>query len=213
MSDATSSLPPIEFYFDLMSPYGYLGATQIERVAAANGRSIDWKPVLIGVTILKIMGLPPVPKTPLKGAYSHTDAIRVAKLLGVPFKHHGLQGVNSLAAMRAFVWLKQKDSALAVAFAKRIYERLWMRSEDITPPEAVADEAVALGVNRSEILAAIASQDVKDTLAKSVEDAIAKGVFGVPFVIADGESFWGGDRASMLDHWLKHHSWEPSSHK
>jgi 2-hydroxychromene-2-carboxylate isomerase len=200
---------PIELYFDLISPYGYLGVSQVERVAAAHGRAIDWCPVLIGVTILKIMGMKPLPQTPIKGPYLNADAIRVAKMLGVPFKHHGLQGVSSLSAMRAFVWLKARDPALAVAFAKRIYERLWVRSMDITSVQAVADEAVALGLNRDDILGALASDDVKAALQSAVELAIAKGVFGVPFFIADGESFWGGDRAPMLDHWLKHHTWAP----
>ena len=75
--------------------------------------------------------------------------------------------------------------------------------------QAVADEAVALGLNRDDILVALASDDVKAALQSAVELAIAKGVFGVPFFIADGESFWGGDRAPMLDHWLKHHTWAP----
>ena len=155
------------------------------------------------------MGMKPLPQTPIKGPYLNADAVRVAKMLGVPFKHHGLQGVSSLSAMRAFVWLKARDPALAVAFAKQIYERLWVRSLDITSPQAVADEAATLGLARNETIAAIASYEVKAALQSAVEMAIGKGVFGVPFFIADGESFWGGDRAPMLDHWLKHHAWEP----
>ena len=199
----------IAFYFDLVSPYGYLGIGPIERVAAAHGRSVDWCPVLIGITILKIMGMKPLPQTPIKGPYLHTDAIRLARLQGVPFRHHDLQGVSSLAAMRAFVWIKGQDPALAVRFAKRVYERLWVRGQDITSAQAVAEEAAALGLDPDATLAAVASPEIKEALAAAVEDAIHKGVFGVPFVIADGESFWGGDRAPMLDHWLQHHTWEP----
>lgn len=61
-------------------------------------------------------------------------------------------GVSSLTAMRAFVWLKARAPALAVAFAKRIFERLWVRGMDITSVQAVADEAVALGLHRDDIL-------------------------------------------------------------
>jgi 2-hydroxychromene-2-carboxylate isomerase len=200
---------PVEFYFDLVSPYGYLGVSQVERVAAANGRSLDWRPVLIGVTILKIMGMKPLPQTPLKGPYLNADAIRRAKLLGIPFKHHSLQGVSSLSAMRTFVWIKRQNPDLAVAFAKRIYDRLWVRSQDITSPKDVAEEAAALGLSADNVLAAMASPEIKLALQSEVDHAIGKGVFGVPFVIADGESFWGGDRTPMLDYWLKHHSWEP----
>ena len=48
---------PIEFYFDPISPYGYLATTQIEAIAARHGRVVDWKPVLLGITVMKVMGL------------------------------------------------------------------------------------------------------------------------------------------------------------
>ena len=34
-----------------------------------------------------------------------------------------------------------------------------------------------------------------------------RGVFGSPFVFADGEPFWGADRFEMLDRWLSRGGW------
>ena len=203
-------LTPIEFYFDFISPYGYLGSTQIEAVAARHAREADWRPVLIGITILKVMGMKPLPEIPLKGAYLARDAPRMAKLLGVPFRQHGLRGHNSVAASRAFLWLKARDAALAKRFARRIYSRLWVEGRDITAPEASAEEAQALGVDRDDLLAAIASPREKQALKEAVDAAIAKGVFGVPYFIVDGEPIWGVDRLWMLEHWLAHGSWDPA---
>ena len=124
-------MAPIEFYFDFISPYGYLGSTQVEALAARYGRTVDWKPVLLGITVMKVMGLKPLPETPLKKDYILIDKPRMATLLGVPLVEHGLKGVNSLAASRAFLWLKAQDPALAVRFAHRIYERLWVQGKDI----------------------------------------------------------------------------------
>lgn len=202
-------MAPIEFYFDFISPYGYLGSTQVEALAARYGRTVDWKPVLLGITVMKVMGLKPLPETPLKKDYILVDKPRMAKLLGVPLVEHGLKGVNSLAASRAFLWLKAQDPALAVRFAHRIYERLWVQGRDITPAEAVADEGVALGVDRAALLAAIESPEMKAALKEAVDAAIAKGVFGVPTFIADGEPLWGVDRLWMLEHWLKRGNWSP----
>ena len=39
----------IAFYFDFSSPYGYLASTQIEDLAARHGRTVDWRPILLGV--------------------------------------------------------------------------------------------------------------------------------------------------------------------
>jgi 2-hydroxychromene-2-carboxylate isomerase len=198
---------PIEFYFDFISPYGYLGSTQIDRLAARYGREVDWKPVLIGVTILKIMGMKPLPETPLKGEYLRHDLPRMAKLLGVPIQYHGLKGINSLAASRAYLWLKARDAALAKRFAQAVYASLWADAKDITSPDAVADIAARFGVDRTAVLAATLSEDMKLALKEAVDAAVARGVFGVPFFIVDGEPIWGGDRLWMVEHWLKHGSW------
>ena len=76
-------MAPIEFYFDFISPYGYLGSTQVEALAARYGRTVDWKPVLLGITVMKVMGLKPLPETPLKKDYILIDKPRMATLLGV----------------------------------------------------------------------------------------------------------------------------------
>jgi 2-hydroxychromene-2-carboxylate isomerase len=202
-------LVPIEFYFDFISPYGYLGATQVEALAARHGRSVDWKPVLLGITVLKVMGLKPLPETPLKKDYILADKPRMAQLLGVPMVEHGLKGVNSLAASRAFLWLKAQDPGLAVRFAHRMYRRLWVQGLDITASEAVADEGEVLGVDRAKLLAASGSEEMKQALKAAVDAAIAKGVFGVPTFIVDGEMLWGVDRLWMLEHWLRKGNWAP----
>ena len=198
---------PIAFYFDFMSPYGYFGSTQIEAMAAKHGRTVDWKPLLIGVTVLQVMGLKPLMQTPLKSDYIRHDKVRMAQLLDVPYVDHGLSGVQSVNALRAFLWLKGQDPTLAVEFAKRIYRRFWAEGIDITPAEVSAREVAALGGDAEAALAAMASAEMKQALKTEVQAAIELGVFGAPYFIADGEPFWGVDRLWMLDHWLTNHSW------
>ncbi len=199
---------PIAFYIDFISPYAYFGSTQIEALAARHGRSVDWRPVLLGITVLKIMGLKPLPDTPLKGPYLHDDAIRMARLFGVPFRHHGLTGINSVAALRAFLWLKAKNPELAKRYAERVFARLWVHGKDITAAEDCADAAVPLGIDAHSLKSAITTEAAKGALKTAVDEAIAQGVFGVPFFIVDGQRIWGGDRLWMLEHWLRHGSWD-----
>jgi len=198
---------PIDFYFDPISPFAYLGSVQIERLAARLGRQVEWKPVLIGITVLKVMGLKPVPETPLKGPYMSRDAVRLAEYFNVPFRHHGLKGINSLAALRAFAVLKQRDTDLARSLAQRIFERLWVRGLDITPADAVAEEAKPLGINTAALLRDIETDRAKDLLKQQVDAAIGAGVFGVPTFVVDGETIWGVDRMWMVEHWATRHAW------
>ena len=203
-------MQPILFYFDPISPFGYLGSVEIERLATRLGRRVEWRPVLIGITILKVMGLKPLPQTPLKGDYLRHDALRLAQFLDIPFRYHGLTGVNSVAALRAFVLLKESHEGLAKAFAQRIFDRLWVRGLDITSADAVVEEASTLGIDAKSLRKNIATDEAKDALRQQVDAAIHAGVFGVPYFVVDGESFWGVDRMWMIEHWAKHHSWQPT---
>ena len=72
---------PIDFYFDFISPYGYLASTQIEKIAAEHDREVMWRPFLLGVTVMNVMGLKPIMDTPLKSDYALIDRPRMAKLL------------------------------------------------------------------------------------------------------------------------------------
>jgi len=196
--------PPIVFWFDPLSPFAFIGSVEIERVAARHGRRVDWRPVLIGVTVLKVMGMRPLRDYPLKGPYLDRDLRRQAAYFDVPLRKHGLAGVNSLAACRAFLWIKRDDAALAKRFAQAIFARLWRRGEDIGSIDAVVAEAGALGVDAGALRPALAGDDLKQALQASVAEAMSQGVFGVPSFVADGELFWGNDHLWMLEHWLEH---------
>ena len=197
----------IEFYFDPISPFAYLGSIQIERIAARLDRSVEWKPVLIGVTILKVMGLKPLPETPLKGPYLKHDAVRLAEYFDVPFRYHGLTGINSLAALRAFVVLKERDAGLAKSLAQKIFSRLWVRGLNITGADDIAEEAKDLGIDVPALLRDIETDHAKDALKRQVDAAIQAGVFGVPYFVVDGEPIWGVDRMWMVEHWATRHAW------
>jgi 2-hydroxychromene-2-carboxylate isomerase len=208
----TMTKPSIDFYFDIFSPFAYIASTQIDALGARYGRSVNWRPVLVGVTVLKVMGMKPLREYPLKGAYLARDALRLAKIWGVPFKPHALNGHNSLNAMRGFAWLKETDPENAKRFAQAMFRRLWVDGQDITQAETCAQEARALGLDADALIRAIATREVKALLQAQVEHAIAQGVFGVPFVIADGEPFFGNDHFWMLERWLRDGEWKSPAH-
>jgi len=197
---------PIEFYFDFSSPYGYIASTRIDALAERHGRSVAWRPILLGV-VFKTTGMGPLPTVPLKGAYSLRDFERSARLYGVPFKMPVVFPFNAIVPSRMFYWLQRRDEGLARRFAQAAYHAAFPGQQDITKAETCADLAANLGVKREDALAGANDPAVKDRLRQEVEAAIAKGVFGSPFVIVDGEPFWGADRLDQIDRWLATGGW------
>jgi len=77
----------------------------------------------------------------------------------------------------------------------------------VTSAELVAALAEPIGVDRAELLAALADPAVKQRLRAETDAAIARGAFGSPFVVVDGEPFWGSDRLDQVDRWLATGGW------
>jgi 2-hydroxychromene-2-carboxylate isomerase len=71
----------------------------------------------------------------------------------------------------------------------------------------IGDVAKALGYDADTVVAAAQTDDVKAKLKAAVDDAMAKGVFGSPFFVVDGEPFWGADRLPMMEKWLAKGAW------
>jgi 2-hydroxychromene-2-carboxylate isomerase len=197
---------PIDFYFEFASPYGYLASTQIDALAGRHGRAVAWHPIMLGAAF-KETGARPLTQTPLKGPYLLHDVPRFARLLGVPLTLPPVMPMNSLAASRACLWLEEADPAQARRLAQSLLYAHWGEGRDLGAPEAVADVAVGLGIERDDLLAAVADQRIKDRLKEQTQAAIERGVFGSPFIFIDGEPFWGADRLPQIEAWLSKGSW------
>jgi 2-hydroxychromene-2-carboxylate isomerase len=197
---------PIDFYFEFASPYGYLASTRIDAIAARHGRTVSWHPIMLGAAF-KLTGAQPLVRTPLKGDYMMRDLPRFARLLGVPFKAPPVMPANSLAASRACIWLGQDDPAKAKALAQAILRAHWGEGREIARPDDVADVAEPLGIERAALLAAVADPAIKERLRQATQAAIERGVFGSPFVLVDGEAFWGADRLDQVERWLAAGGW------
>ena len=186
--------PPLDFYFDFSSPYGYLAAQKIEAVAARHGRGVTWRPMLLGAAF-KATGAAPLPQVPLKGEYSLHDFARSARFHDIPFKLPQPFPVSTVAACRAFYSVKDQKQALQLA--KALFKAYFVDGTNIGEPDNVLKVAASLGLSAN-----ISDQAVKDKTKAEVDAAVARGVFGSPYVVIDGEPFWGLDRFDQIERWL-----------
>ncbi len=193
---------PIEFWFDFSSPYGYLASHRIEALAKRHGRDVDWRPMLLGAAF-KVAGTAPLTEVPLKGDYSRRDFARSARFHGIAdFRMPSRFPIPTQAAARIVLWAKARDPAAAGRVAKALYRAYWVEDRDISNPDVAAAAAAEAGVDAAAARAVVDDPAWKDALRREVDTGIGKGVFGSPFVIVDGESFWGLDRFDQLDWFL-----------
>ncbi|MDM7946125.1 MAG: 2-hydroxychromene-2-carboxylate isomerase [Oceanibaculum nanhaiense] len=204
MSD--DAKPPVEFYFDFSSPYAYFASLRIDDVAKLYERSVVWKPIMLGV-VFKTTGATPLLDQPLKGEYAKRDLARTTRLLGVDFRLPSSFPFAAIAPSRLFYWLAQDDAARARAYAKAVFSTAFQESVAVNSPDAAADVAAKLGIDRGAALAACNDPEIKEKLRLANEEAVAIGVCGAPYFIVEGEPFWGNDRLDHLERWLATGGW------
>jgi 2-hydroxychromene-2-carboxylate isomerase len=197
---------PVDFYFEFSSPYGYIASRLADALEQRIGRPLAWHPFLLG-PVFKMTGQAPLVDIPMKGAYSRRDFERSARWHGVPYAHPAKFPIGTVAALRAFYWTHGRDAAQARRLAKALYSGFFAEGRDISAPATVLDIAQAAGIDRTALAAGIEDPALKELAKQRVEEAIARGVFGSPFFIVDGEPFWGVDRIPMMEDWIRRGGW------
>lgn len=195
-------LAAIDFYFDFSSPYGYLASELIDALGTRFGRQVKWHPVLLGAAFKATGATLPV-RQPLKSDYFLHDFARSARFHAVPFVQPMKFPLSTQHAARAFLWLGERDPLAARGLAHAIFRAYFTAGRDIDNIDTVLDIAASLGHTRAPLAEALSSVALKERLHIEVDRALARGVFGSPFFIVDGEAFWGVDRLPQLERWLE----------
>lgn len=194
-------MSPIEFFFDFSSPYACIASLQIEALAARHGRTVQFKPILLG-PVFKAVGGAPLTEIPAKRDYALRDFARSARHAGVPLRMPEPFPRPTVNTARATLWLQDTQHPAATAFIHAAFRALFVDNRDINDPATLVELATPLGIDPQALLAAVQDPAIKDRLKNTVEAALQRGVFGAPFMFVDGEPFWGNDRLPQLEHWL-----------
>lgn len=202
-----STLEPaaVRVYFDFVSPYSYLALVRLPELGRE--REIRWRPhpVVYGV-LLDAHGLVGPVERAAKRRYTFRDVQRAAALLDIPLAGPPAHPFRSLEALRTVCSFSDDDSLspsavldLTVALARAC----WGEGRDLTDPSvlaAVVQETFGPpGLDAEGLRARIEAPAVKDRLRRNTDEALERGVFGVPTFEYGDELFWGHDRLSHLE--------------
>ena len=146
---------------------------------------------------------PPQPKPgPRKSANSQNDLRHWSDVCGAPISPKGRDFVKvdtSLALRGALV---AKDEGRFAAYHHPMYAARWAEPRDISKPEVVRERLSAAGLDADAALARAESKELVERLEAATQEAISRGVFGVPTIFVGDEMFWGNDRFELVRHYL-----------
>ncbi len=193
---------PIQFYLDFSSPYSYIANEWLTALAARHGRPLQHRAILLGATFQVTQIQSPV-SYPLKREYSLHDFARSARFEGLPLMLPDVFPIATQNAARVFWWLHDtRGGEAAASWATAGLRALFTRNVALNDVAAMRDLATAQGLDADEAEAVWNDPQWKARLKRANDEAIAAGVFGVPYIVVDGEPFWGNDRKPQIERWL-----------
>ncbi|MBL8567524.1 MAG: 2-hydroxychromene-2-carboxylate isomerase [Phreatobacter sp.] len=195
------AMPVVDFLYEFASTYSYPAAMRIEAVAEAAGVAVRWRPFLLGPIFAEAgWTTSPFNLIPAKGRNMWRDLERTTAAMGLPFRRPDPFPQNSLLAARIATALP--DDGRRAAFSKEVYRAEFGEGLAISDPEVLGAILKRLGIEPAPLIVAAGSDQVKQVLRATTDDAKAKGLFGAPSIVtADGELFWGNDRVEQAVAW------------
>jgi len=186
----------MRFYFDYISSNAYLAWTQLPKLTAKYGVAIEPVPVLFA-GLLEAGGQLGPAEIPAKSVWMAKNNARKAALLGVPLKPPAFHPFNPLMSLR--VSSLQIDAADRQRLIDALFRAVWVHGLHVSEPAVVESVADEVGLAGAELVAAAQQPECKARLRTQTDDAIARGVFGVPSMEVGDELFWGYDDFPYLE--------------
>ena len=177
------------FYYDTNSPYAYLAAERVQEVLP----EAVWRPIAFGILLRETERVPWSLKPGREEQMA--DCERRAAERGLPpitWPKGWPADTWALGPLRAQVMAEEKG--LLVPFALACYRKMFVEGRSLAELNTVFDAARVAGVDPPEVRDRIAEPALKARLKAYTDEAIARGVVGVPTVAVGDELFWGDDR-------------------
>jgi 2-hydroxychromene-2-carboxylate isomerase len=189
----------LDFYFDYLSPYAFLASREIGELCERHGALLHFKPVLFAGLLNHWGQLGPAEIAP-KAQHVFKECLRHAILRGVEFrgpKHHPFRPLTALRVSLPEVAGDQQALVIETLFAFG-----WSKEGHLGGDAEIAGALDAVGLDGTAMVGRSSEPAIKQLLLESTEEAISRGVFGIPTMLIEDELFWGLDQLKYLDLYL-----------
>ena len=186
-------MPSADWYFDFISPFAYL---QSEQLAALGAHArLRYRPILFAGLLNANASKGPA-EIPAKRTFTYRFVTWQAKRMGIPIKFPPEHPFNPLALLRLAIACDCRPEAV-----QRIFRFVWRDGRLPDLPIEWAELVHEVGL--ADANTRIADPDVKAALRANTDEAIARGVFGVPTIAVGDALFWGVDATEMAVDYLR----------
>lgn len=188
----------IDYYFSTLSPYTYLAGERLEDISREHGATVTYKPVDISALFGRTGGVPPKDRHPARQAYRLQDLERQARKAGLPINlQPAFWPTNPAPSSYAIIAAQAAGDGDMGALVHSMTRACWAEGRNIAEDDVIRTCLEHAGFDPK--LADSGLLSGAERYTANLEEAVARGVFGAPFYITDGDQrFWGQDRLDDL---------------
>lgn len=192
-------MPHIDYFFATVSPFTYIAGTRLEEIAARHGATVTYKPLDPIALFARTGGVPPKERHPARQQLRLQELRRQAAKNGMAINlSPAFWPTNPAPSSYAFLAAQKAGGGDLGKLVAAFTSACWAGERNIAEDDVIADALAAAGFDPG-LARGMMLAEAED-YASNLEEAVARGVFGVPFYITDGdERFWGQDRLADLD--------------
>jgi len=192
----------IEYYLSVVSPWSYLGHRRFCDIAKENSAEILYLPIDSSILFAKTGGLALKDRSPQRKRYRMQELRRWRSRLELELNLEPQYfPTDSNLASRVIIGAIEAGHDVA-ELVYELMRTVWVREEDVSETSVVIGAIERSGGSADDLLAAANHSNVQDIIIENSEQAVSKGVFGVPSYVVGEEVFWGQDRLEFLDLFL-----------
>ena len=178
----------IDFYFDFISPYTYIGHKRIEQQGSE--LNFTYKPILLG-GLHKSWNITPQAFIEPKKQFMIMDCEMVSKKLNIDFKFNSKFPLGTVKLMRGCLTL---EGERLNKYIKLIFDAYWKDDIDISDNANLSSLLAKIDINIDDFHKKTEAEEIKERLKKLTNDAFKKNIFGAPTYVVNNKNFWGQDR-------------------
>jgi 2-hydroxychromene-2-carboxylate isomerase len=191
-------LAHIDYFLAPQSPWVYLAGRRPFEIAARHGATITCRPLDAAQLFPRTGGKVRADRHPSRNEYAAQDRVRQAKKLGLPLLPEPMfRGANPAPAAYAIIAAQAAGGGDLGGLVTALSRAMWAEDRDISDDDVIRAALTSNGFDAN--VADWGMLMAADTYAANLEDAVGKGVFGVPFFVVRDQRFWGQDRLDDLD--------------
>lgn len=188
----------IDYFFAAISPFVYLGGQRLEAIAQTYGATIRYAPIDAPALFPRTGGQVLADRHPARKAYRLQELKRWSARLGMPLNlQPAFFPVNPAPASYAIIAAAKVGGGDLGGLVHAFPRAVWAEGRNISDDGVVKDILAQHGFDP-----AIADKYMlvaAETYAGNLEEAVSRGVFGVPSYVVGDQIFWGQDRLDDLD--------------